>query len=113
MVWKIRALQADADVQLVTAEAGQASQELADALDEYRRISEECDKLKQEAKDLNAAFNAYMYEKGKSAEDVAELIAVPSLDDDSDCRPPPKPSQLSSWKRNLRAKKLHYERIRP
>jgi len=112
-VWKIRALQAHADVQLVTTEAGQASQELADALDEYRRISEECDKLKQEAKNLNAAFNAYMHEKGKSAEDAAELIAVPSLDDYSDRRPPLKPSQLNSWKRNLRVRKPHCERTRP
>jgi len=75
-VWKIRSIQANADVQKVTADAGQASQELQAAMEEYRKLDGETKEIAERAKSLHAELVATMDEKGKTDEEKAELIRV-------------------------------------
>ena len=75
-MWKIRSIQANADVQKVTADAGQASQELQAAMEEYRKLDGETKEIAERAKLLHTELVATMDEKGKTDEEKAELIRV-------------------------------------
>jgi hypothetical protein len=88
------------------------------ALDDYRSLDEETKKIAEQAKQLHAALVAAMNEKGKTTEEMAELIHVLTP------HPPPPVEKNSTnyrklqkifrpriWKRNSRQRKPISEQI--
>jgi hypothetical protein len=75
-VAKIKSIQADADNDLVRAEAGLALQGYNDALEEYARIEDELVKARSKAQELMKAARTYLDELGMSEHEQEHLMTV-------------------------------------
>ena len=73
---QIKLIQAKADAAHVTAEAGNASRELTEALAEYGRLDAELKKARAKADELVAAARQVLLDAGKEDEEAQELIQV-------------------------------------
>lgn len=76
MVAKIKVIQATSDYNHVTAEAGNASRDYNDAMNEYSRLDEEWKKATEKAKEVFRALQTVLGEAGKTEEDLRALINV-------------------------------------
>ena len=76
MIAKIKVIQAKSDYNHVTAEAGNASRDYNDAMNEYSRLDEEWKKATEKAKEVFRALQIILEETGKTEEDLRALIDV-------------------------------------